>query len=63
MCRHILFALKSADVCELPRCFVLPRWSKDAAKKHAIDLGGNPIQLDSRSTSPTVKINELWLEI
>uniref|UniRef100_A0A7N0TDI2 SWIM-type domain-containing protein n=1 Tax=Kalanchoe fedtschenkoi TaxID=63787 RepID=A0A7N0TDI2_KALFE len=61
LCRHILLALNAEDVNEIPKCFVMRRWTKYAAHKPAA-LSYNDLAGTDSADTVKVKLNMLYMQ-
>lgn len=55
LCCHIILALKGASCNEIPRHYLLQRWTKTATQKVVFDADGKVLQGSCASVPPSIK--------
>ncbi|KAF1894326.1 hypothetical protein Lal_00027172 [Lupinus albus] len=61
--RHILFVLKGKGLSEIPKFYIVNRWTKIAISKPVFDYDGNILEACSKSQSQTKLISDTWAQL
>lgn len=65
LCCHIILVLKGAGYNEIPRKYLLHRWTKTATHKVTFDINGHVLEGSSASITPSMRklYSETWSKI